>query len=136
MEFLWVTAIAGEQEDWGRGEFGRLMNLRRVASEDAPRLLEVIGSMEGSMRHHGEWRHLNRRGEVLHVLVAAYYGLELDGREAVLTVAHDITERKRMEQVLAESEARFRDLADSIPAMLWLDDPDGHTIFLNRPWLD
>ncbi len=136
LEFLEVNEAAIDHYGWSREEFRGMTILDLRASQDVPRLLEVIGSMEGPMRHHGEWRHLNRHGEVLHVLVAAYYGLELDGREAVLTVAHDITERKRMEQVLAESEARFRHLADSMPAMLWLDDTDGNTIFVNRPWLD
>ena len=36
--------------------------------------------------------------------------------------ATDIHERRTMEEALRESEASFRDLADSAPAMMWTTD--------------
>ncbi len=44
----------------------------------------------------------------------------------------DITERKRAEQALWESEARLRTIADHSPAVLCLKDLDGRYIFANR----
>lgn len=61
------------------------------------------------------------------------------GPDGVLTahgVIIDITEEKRSEAALSESEQRFRYLADTTPAMLWLDDAAGKTTFLNRAWLE
>lgn len=46
------------------------------------------------------------------------------------------TERKRMEAALAESEARFRVIADSLPHLAWLARPDGSISWCNRRWLD
>ena len=48
----------------------------------------------------------------------------------------DITSRKEAEQSLSESEARFRTIADSAPAMLWVTEADGRCTFLSRGWFD
>ncbi|MBZ0303767.1 MAG: PAS domain-containing protein, partial [Anaerolineae bacterium] len=48
----------------------------------------------------------------------------------------DIAERQRMEVALRESEQRFRNMADTAPAMLWITDLDGRTTFLSRRWCE
>lgn len=42
--------------------------------------------------------------------------------------------RKRAEQALRDSEAYFRTMANSAPAILWLSDAGGHCTFLSRGW--
>ena len=51
-------------------------------------------------------------------------------------LVHDITEAKRSEQALRESEARFRNLADNAPVMIWITDPDGQCTYVNKQWLE
>jgi PAS domain S-box-containing protein len=48
----------------------------------------------------------------------------------------DITERKRTEVALQESEARFRRMADSAPVLIWMSDADNRRTWFNQPWLD
>jgi PAS domain S-box-containing protein len=43
-------------------------------------------------------------------------------------------ERARAEAELAESEARFRNMADQAPVMMWVTEPDGRCTYLNRAW--
>ena len=50
-------------------------------------------------------------------------------------ICGDITARKAGEASLRESEVRFRSLADSAPALIWMTDPDGEVEFANR-WFD
>jgi PAS domain S-box-containing protein len=48
----------------------------------------------------------------------------------------EVDERKRSEEAVRASEARYRDLAESIPAMLWAADAQGVTIDHNHRWHD
>ena len=48
----------------------------------------------------------------------------------------DITAAKRAEQELRESEARFRNMADNAPVMIWVTRPDGYCEYLNKQWYD
>ncbi|HEX2553347.1 MAG TPA: PAS domain S-box protein [Microvirga sp.] len=55
-----------------------------------------------------------------------------DGRVAgAALVARDVTGQKRREAALKESEARFRHMADSAPALIWMTDADGRYTFAN-----
>ncbi|HVG62652.1 MAG TPA: PAS domain S-box protein [Hyalangium sp.] len=46
----------------------------------------------------------------------------------------DIDEQKRAEAALRESEARFRNMADHAPVMLWVTDAAHHCTYFSRPW--
>lgn len=48
----------------------------------------------------------------------------------------DITERRRAEEELKESAARFRQIADSMPQIVWTARPDGGMDYFNQRWYD
>ncbi|OWK43519.1 PAS domain S-box protein [Fimbriiglobus ruber] len=54
----------------------------------------------------------------------------------VAVVARDVTDRKRVEAALRESEEQFRVIADSIPQLAWMTRPDGHIVWYNRRWYE
>jgi PAS domain S-box-containing protein len=56
---------------------------------------------------------------------------KLNEREGVQYVL-DITGRKRAEQGLRESEARFRAMAEASPALAWRVDAGGNAVYLNQ----
>ena len=53
---------------------------------------------------------------------------------SVMGVCHNITERKRAEEMLRESEERYRHLAEAIPHPVWRSDAEGKQIDCNRRW--
>ena len=56
------------------------------------------------------------------------------GKEVICSVVRDITERKRAEEVLRSSEARFRTLVEQSPLSIQILSPDGRTLRVNRAW--
>jgi len=61
-----------------------------------------------------------------------------DNSAIVATIAQgqDITERKRTEEALQESEARFRTMANAMPQLAWIARADGHIFWYNQRWYD
>ena len=53
---------------------------------------------------------------------------------AVANVVALAVERARHDELVRESESRFRELADTAPALMWMTDPDGHVTFVNAGW--
>jgi PAS domain S-box-containing protein len=48
----------------------------------------------------------------------------------------EITEHKRAEEALRSSESRFRQIADTMPQMVWVTHPDGRHEYFNRRWYE
>jgi PAS domain S-box-containing protein len=48
----------------------------------------------------------------------------------------NVSERKRMTDALYESEARFRQLADAMPQIVFTARPDGHVDYFNHRWYE
>jgi PAS domain S-box-containing protein len=60
-----------------------------------------------------------------------------DGTTAgVLVHGVDVTEKKRAENALRESEARFRELADAMPQIVFSATPEGDVDYFNQRWYE
>ncbi len=54
----------------------------------------------------------------------------------VIVLVRDMTDRKRAEGALRESEAKFRTLAHLVPQFVWMCTPDGLNVYFNQRWVD
>jgi PAS domain S-box-containing protein len=67
------------------------------------------------------------------------YGPLRDDNGEVLggvAIVRDVSERHWADEQVKETEARFRNMADAAPVLLWMSDPDGLCTFFNQTWLD
>jgi PAS domain S-box-containing protein len=59
-----------------------------------------------------------------------------DGEHGVICYYYNSTKLRQAERALAESEERFRTLANSIPQLVWMARPDGQIFWYNDRWYE
>ncbi|MGO4770372.1 PAS domain S-box protein [Flavobacterium sp. W22_SRS_FK3] len=50
--------------------------------------------------------------------------------------ATDITAQKEVQEIIRESEEKFRQLADLVPQIIWTGEPDGFVDYYNKRWYE
>ena len=82
-----------------------------------------------------EKRYIHRDGHVVWGRMRMSIMRDSGGSPQYFVVhVEDITERKRAEEALSESEDRFRVMADSCPTMMWVTGAEGGLQFINRSY--
>ena len=69
---------------------------------------------------------------------SSYYPVrQADGHLlGVGVVTREISQKLRDEKAIKESEARFRSLAEAMPQIVWVGQPDGFLEYINPNWYD
>ena len=73
-----------------------------------------------------------KSGEPFHALVNADT-ITIGNVPCLIAIIHDITERKRIEHTLRESEERYRSLAESSPDQIFIIGRDDTLQYVNPP---
>lgn len=132
--------------------------LAAVHPDDLDRVRGEIGrALDQAGEYATEYRLVGADGEVRWVLARGAVTRGADGRARLPGVVIDITERKAVEQdlaaaraaaeaaaaerealveQLAESEAKFRLIADTMPQMVWATRADGFHDYYNARWYE
>jgi PAS domain S-box-containing protein len=130
LRFLEVNEAAVAQYGYSRDEF-LVMRITEIRPpEDVPRLIGHVAKDRPALQNSGEWRHRRKNGEVIDVYVISHT-LDFRGRKAALVVAQDITERKRSDAALQESEERYRELYDNANDAIFTIDLAGRFTSIN-----
>ena len=82
-----------------------------------------------------ETAHVGRDGTVLPVETNAR-PIQYGGEQAIISISRDITERKKAEESLRRSEARFRALSEEAPMGISLMNADMTFAYLNRAFTE
>ncbi|HPG38924.1 MAG TPA: PAS domain S-box protein [bacterium] len=73
---------------------------------------------------------INKIGEEKYIEINADI-IQLEGENADLVIVRDITEEKKLDQALRESENKYKQLQRNIPLGLYRTTPDGNILFAN-----
>ncbi len=78
-----------------------------------------------------DWVSKKKNGELFHSEVSLKSS-EIGGKGRVLAVVRDITERKKSELALKESEERYRTIIEAFPEIIMVSDLAGNIVFANK----
>ncbi len=123
--------ITGYSREDAIGQTTAELGLWQPSERDAE--LAVIAS-EGQISN-SEYRFRMKDGSEIVGLLSAEL-LEIGGEPCALTVIQDITTRKRAEELIRESEEKFRNLANSISQFAWMTDASGFIFWYNNRWFE
>ncbi len=126
---------------WGytelQPEWGLEIAMRHVVPEDRPGILDAYetGIKKGVLSH--ENRIVQPNGDIRWIRAYGHFKYDHEGQPVrVMGVVEDVTERKKTEEALQESEKRFRTLADNMSQFAWIADAEGWIYWYNRRWYE
>lgn len=123
--------------NYGRGELiGKSIALLFAEpTELLPSLIKHPSEQQAEGRFSGELRARCKNGEII-TTYAQISAISFGGRRYLLCVQDDITDTKRWQSTLIESEHRFRLMANCLPVLIWMTDSSKNPSFFNQSWLD
>ena len=120
------------------GPPSRQAALQMIHADDRDRVLEEARSAVQQKRDYRlEFRIVLPTGSVKHVETTAHPKFSAGGElvEVVSTLL-DVTERKRAEEALRESEYKLRQIIDTVPGLIWSNEPGGEPTHVSQSMLD
>ncbi len=125
--FLEVNDAALQHYGYTREEFLRMTiaDLRPPEQNDGTPVAETETFARDVI-----WRHRRKDGRLIDVEVI-WTPMVFQDRFAALTMAVDVTERRRAEQALRESQRRFRDLFENSPDAILVENLEGTVLDAN-----
>jgi len=127
LRLLEVNEAAVKHYGYSRAEFVRMRLSDIHLKEDITRLKKHAHAKRQRLQYSGEWRHLKKDGTIIHVDIISHK-LICKGRKAAWVAVEDITERKKTENALRDSESELRALSAALPDLIMVLDKDGRCL--------
>ena len=108
----------------------REIDIRDIYADDTS---EIADSMRATLTFQGEVRIKRKDGSLANVDLSIFPILHEDGAPSCLVgIGHDITERKRAEELVQRSEKKYRELVQNANSIIMRMDTQGRITFFNE----
>jgi PAS domain S-box-containing protein len=136
--FVEVNEAAISHYGFTKEEFFLMKIFDICAEEDLEEFTYLVKQADftEAKSYSGEWRNVKKDETVIDVVVTTYLLPEREGRRRKIVLVNDITERKRAERALIESEAKFRRLFESNMIGIMFYDFNGAILDANDRFLE
>jgi diguanylate cyclase (GGDEF)-like protein/PAS domain S-box-containing protein len=124
LRFLAVNEAATRQYGFSSREFLTMTIADIRPEEDVSLLLEATANSIDGLQEAEIWRHRKKNGAIIDVEIVGH-SLNFHGIDAELIAARDVTERKHTEEMLQNSENKYRALFEDSADANWLMDEKG-----------
>ena len=117
MQAVPMSSLSPELQPDGANSMERAAEIRRILREKG--------------RYGCEWNLRRKDGHEVTVEITLTR-VEMLGRNALLAVWHDLTDRKEAEAALRESEERFQAFMNHSPVVAFIKDEEGRMLYINE----
>ena len=131
LAFVAVNQAAIDHYGYSREEFLEMTTLEMRPADDESALLGHIAASPLLRNGAGSWKHKKKDGTIIDVDVN-WHKLDFASRPAYLVMANDVTEKKRAEVAVFESEERYRELFENANDIIYTHDLKGNFSSLNK----
>ncbi|HKR21227.1 MAG TPA: PAS domain S-box protein, partial [Pyrinomonadaceae bacterium] len=131
LQFLAVNDAAVEHYGYSRAEFLSMTAKDIRPAEDVAALMDHVATNKVPSASAGVWQHRKKDGTLIDVDVT-WHKVEFTGHPSFLVLANDITQKKRAEKALRESEQRYREIFDNANDLIYTHDLQGNFTSLNE----
>jgi PAS domain S-box-containing protein len=133
--YLEVNDVACRRLKYTRQELLGMSPMNVIAPESVRVIARITRELHASGHATFEVVHLTKDKQKIPVEINAHL-FEFKGTPAVLALSRDITERKRSEEALRDSEARYRSLAEVSHDLIFVIDKEDRVLYINQQAAD
>lgn len=118
LRFLFVNDAAVGHYGFSREEF-LSMSFNDIRPEEGFTVpFENARKIASGLYDEGTWRHRKKDGTVIDVEIISH-NLKVEGKDARVVLAHDVSARKRAEAALRDSKLAYQTLTENLPGIVY-----------------
>ena len=131
LRYLAVNEHAVQHYGYSREEFLNMTVADIRPDEDVAEIQRRVRSTEHDHGYSGVWRHRKKDGSIIDAEIS-WHRISFARRPTKMVLASDVTERRRAEGELRESEERYRELFENANDIIYTHDLTGNFTSLNK----
>ena len=124
-----ANLAAADFYGWSVSEL-RSMSIDRINTMTAEEIREQLRNAEGQKENYFLFSHRLANGDIRDVEVHSG-PIESEGRTLLYSIVHDVTERKRAEEALLQSEQKYRNIVNFAAVGIYQSTEDGQLLTAN-----